>query len=53
MQMMDLRMMKIKEMYNTLPSYIESSCLFLGMAGTGNSKTLLESQRILTTRRSI
>ena len=36
------------KMDNKLQSYVESSCLFLGMAGTGKSKTLLEAQRILT-----
>ena len=33
---------------NELQPYVESSCLFLGMAGTGKSKMLLEAQRILT-----
>ena len=36
------------KMDNNLPSYIEQSCLFLGMAGTGKSKILQEAQRILT-----
>ena len=36
------------KMDNKLQSYVESSCLFLGMAGTGKSKILLEAQRILT-----
>ena len=36
------------KMDNNLPSYVEQSCLFLGMAGTGKSKILQEAQRILT-----
>ena len=36
------------KMDNNLQSYTEQSCLFLGMAGTGNSKILQEAQRILT-----
>ena len=37
-------------MDNTLQTYVETSCLFLGMAGTGKSKILQEAQRILTKR---
>ena len=36
------------KMDNNLQSYTEQSCLFLGMAGTGKSKILQETQRILT-----
>ncbi len=36
------------KMDNNLPSYVEQSCLFLGMAGTGKSKILQEAQRILS-----
>ena len=36
------------EMDNNLQPYIQKSCLFLGMAGTGKSKILQEAQRILT-----
>ena len=35
-------------MDNNLQSYVEQSCLFLGMAGTGKSEILQEAQRILT-----
>ena len=31
-----------------LQTYIEQSCLFLGMAGTGKSNILLEMQRTLS-----
>ena len=37
------------QMDNNLQSYVEQSCLFLGMAGTGKSNILQEAQRILTT----
>ena len=36
------------KMDQKLQTYIEQSCLFLGMAGTGKSKILQEAQRILT-----
>ena len=36
------------KMDQTLQPYIEQSCLFVGMAGTGTSKTLLEMQRTLS-----
>ena len=36
------------KMDNNLQAYVESSCLVLGMAGTGKSKILQEAQRILT-----
>ena len=36
------------KMDNNLQTYVESSCLFLGMAGTGNSNILQEAQQILT-----
>ena len=39
-------------MDNKLQSYVESSCLFLGMAGTGKSNILLEAQRILTNNKA-
>ena len=35
-------------MDSNLHSYVEQSCLFLGMAGSGKSKILQEAQRILT-----
>ena len=35
-------------MDNNLQTYVESSSLFLGMAGTGKSKILQEAQRTLT-----
>ena len=34
-----------------LQTYIEQSCLFLGMAGTGKSNILLEMQRTLSNNR--
>ena len=36
------------KMDNNLQTYVESSCLFLGMAGTGKSNILQEAQQILT-----
>ena len=36
-------------MDNKLHSYVEQSCLFLGMAGSGKSNILQEAQTILTT----
>ena len=40
--------MTILQMDNNLQSYVDQSCLFLGMAGTGKSNILQEAQRILT-----
>ena len=48
--MMGILMMD--KMDNTLQTYVESSGLFLGVAGTGKSKMLQEAQRILTHKRS-
>ena len=36
------------KMDNDLQSYVEQSCLFLGMAGAGKSNILQVAQRILT-----
>ena len=37
-------------MDSNLHSYVEQSCLFLGMAGSGKSNILQETQRILTNK---
>ena len=37
--------------HSNLHPYVEQSCLFLGMAGSGKSKILQEEQRILTTNK--
>ena len=44
MSVLDTSMKKALQWIKKVQTYIEQSCLFLGMAGTGKSKILLEMQ---------